>query len=62
MNPAVVAEFEVDGDENLDVIEELRLRALARKYYFPAEERDTAWHPFVLDEMSRKDSELSQQN
>lgn len=41
----------------VDVIEELRLRRWARENYCPSNERDTAWHPIILDEMSRKDGE-----
>lgn len=42
---------------SVDFIEELRLRRWARENYVPATERDTAWHPIILDEMSRKDGE-----
>ncbi len=43
----------------VDFIEELRLRRWAREHYVAAERRENAWHPVVIDEMSRKDSELS---
>ncbi len=43
----------------LDLIEELRLRRWARENYVPANNRDTAWHPVVLEEMRRKDGEVS---
>jgi hypothetical protein len=43
---------------DLDFIEELRLRRWARQNYVPPEQRDTAWHPVVLDEMDRKDLEV----
>ena len=42
---------------HVDFIEELRLRRWARENYVPSGERDTAWHPIILEEMSRKDSE-----
>jgi hypothetical protein len=42
----------------LDFIEELRLRRWARQNYVPPEQRDTSWHPVVLDEMDRKDLEV----
>jgi hypothetical protein len=42
---------------DLDFIEELRLRRWARQNYVPPEERDSSWHPVVLDEMDRKDLE-----
>jgi len=41
----------------VDFIEELRLRRWARENFVPAESRDSAWHPIVLDEMFRKDRE-----
>jgi hypothetical protein len=40
-----------------DFIEEIRLRRWARENYVPAGERDEAWHPVVLEEMSAKDLE-----
>jgi hypothetical protein len=43
----------------IDLIEELRLRRWARENYVPSAERDTAWHPIILDEMRRKDREAS---
>lgn len=46
----------------VDFIEELRLRRWARENYVPSPERDTAWHPIILDEMSRKDSEYAENN
>jgi hypothetical protein len=44
---------------DIDLIEELRLRRWARENYVPSGERDTAWHPIILDEMGRKDREAS---
>jgi hypothetical protein len=44
----------------LDFIEELRLRRWARENYVPADERSTAWHPIILEEMRRKDGEVSE--
>ena len=43
----------------LDFIEELRLRRWARENYVPSDERDTTWHPIILEEMTRKDRETS---
>ena len=43
----------------LDLIEELRLRRWARENYVPSDERDTSWHPIILEEMRRKDGEVS---
>jgi hypothetical protein len=44
----------------LDFIEELRLRRWARQNYVPRPERESSWHPIILDEMTRKDMELSE--
>ena len=44
----------------MDFIEELRLRRWARENYVPPTERDRAWHPIVLEEMWRKDAEVSE--
>jgi hypothetical protein len=42
----------------IDPVEEMRLRTWARRNYQPhQQERDTEWHPVILDEMRRKDSE-----
>ena len=43
---------------DVDFIEELRLRRWARENYVPEDERDTAWHPIILEEMDRKDAEV----
>jgi len=43
----------------IDFIEELRLRRWAREHYVTAERRENAWHPVVIDEMRRKDREMS---
>lgn len=45
---------------DLDFIEELRLRRWARENYVPMDERDAAWHPIILEEMHRKDGEVSE--
>jgi hypothetical protein len=44
----------------VDFIEELRLRRWARENYVPSHERDRAWHPIILEEMRRKDGEVSE--
>jgi hypothetical protein len=44
----------------LDFIEELRMRRWAREHYVPEDERKASWHPVVLDEMGKKDLELSE--
>lgn len=46
--------------DNIDFIEELRLRRWARENYVAPHERDRAWHPIILEEMRRKDGEVSE--
>lgn len=48
------------GANDVDFIEELRLRRWARENYVPSDERSTSWHPIILEEMRRKDSEVSE--
>ncbi len=45
--------------DSIDFIEELRLRRWARENYVPSGERSPAWHPIILEEMTRKDRETS---
>lgn len=42
----------------MDILKELRLRRWARENYVSHEERQSSWHPIVLEEMQRKDDEL----
>ena len=51
------ATAEMESGVEIDPVEEMRLRTWARQHYTPANERDTEWHPVVLDEMYRKDHE-----
>jgi hypothetical protein len=44
---------------DLDLIEELRLRRWARENFVPIDQRQTNWHPVILEEMDRKDDEAS---
>ena len=44
----------------VDFIDELRMRRWARENYVPAGERERAWHPIILEEMRRKDGEVSE--
>lgn len=44
---------------DIDPIEELRLRRWARENYVPAPQRQGGWHPVVIDEMAKKDTEQS---
>jgi hypothetical protein len=46
-------------ESELDFIEELRLRRWARENYVPETQRQLSWHPVILDEMARKDEELT---
>jgi hypothetical protein len=45
------------GVQDLDFIEELRLRRWAREHYVPPDRRERAWHPVVHDEMTKRDTE-----
>jgi hypothetical protein len=45
----------------LDLVEELQLRRWARANHVPLVDRDADWHSVILDEMSRKDSELQEE-
>jgi hypothetical protein len=45
---------------DIDVIEEFRLRRWARENYVPADQRDRAWHPIILEEMRHRDGEVSE--
>lgn len=47
----------LDSAVELDPVEEMRLRTWARRHYAPTSERDSSWHPVILDEMRRKDGE-----
>lgn len=48
------------GVLDIDFIEELRLRRWARENYVAPHERDRSWHPIILEEMRRKDGEVSE--
>ena len=47
-NPAAIVEM--SAGENVDAVEEMRLRTWARQNFVPAGERNVNWHPVVLDE------------
>jgi hypothetical protein len=55
MNTACTVEAKVE--EDVDAIEEIRLRTWAIKNYTPNSERDESWHPIIHDEMLRIDRE-----
>jgi hypothetical protein len=46
-----------ESSQDLDFVEEIRLRTWARHNYAPQNERNRSWHPVILDEMRRKDRE-----
>ena len=58
MNTVLMVEQGVDAEADVDPIDEIRLRTWARKNYAPASERDENWHPVILDEMIRKETEV----
>ena len=47
----------LEGEVVVDPIEEMRLRAWARRNYVPLDDREADWHPIILDEMRIKDCE-----
>ena len=49
--------LEQESSQDVDPIEEMKMRTWARRHYAPMEQRDGNWHPIVLDEMVRKDRE-----
>jgi hypothetical protein len=49
----------LNPESTADPVDELRLRRWAREHYVPTGQRDDGWHPIVIDEMRRKDRELS---
>ena len=54
----MVASALLPREAEIDPVEEMRLRTWARRNYEPhQQERDSEWHPVILDEMRRKDSE-----
>lgn len=48
-----------EGNVDLDLIEELRMRRWARENYVPEGRREKGWHPVIHDEMTKKDKDLS---
>jgi len=47
--------------DKIDIVRELRLRRWARVHFVEEDARKPHWHPVVLDEMKRCDSELTSQ-
>jgi homoaconitase/3-isopropylmalate dehydratase large subunit len=43
----------------IDFVRELRLRNWARQNFVPGDQRKSTWHPIVLDEMNRRDMEIT---
>ena len=52
-------DFDGENDAFVDFLQELKYRTWARQNYAPRGERSQTWHPIVLDEMARRDSEMS---
>lgn len=48
--------------DDLDLIEELRLRRWARENFVPVSQREPSWHPVILEEMGLKDRERPSRN
>jgi len=48
-----------EAASDLDPISEMRLRTWARTNYCSAQDRESEWHPVILDEMARRDAELN---
>lgn len=64
MNSTIMSEVEMPIEfelmaADLDPIAEMQLRTWARRNYCEQSERDHTWHPIILDEMARRDDELS---
>lgn len=57
MSTTMTVQPELEGEVDIDPVEEMRLRTWARRNYTPRHERDSNWHPIVLDEMRRRDGE-----
>lgn len=58
--PSAIMDWEFPSENEVDPIDEIRLRTWARKNYSPAHERDDAWHPVIHDEMNRMDREATE--
>jgi hypothetical protein len=48
-----------ESGSDLDPISEMQLRTWARTNYCSPDDRESDWHPVVLDEMARRDAELN---
>jgi hypothetical protein len=48
-----------EAGSDLDPISEMRLRTWARTNYCSPQDRESDWHPVILDEMARRDAELN---
>lgn len=45
-----------------DAIEEIRMRIWARQHYVSSTERDSSWHPIIIEEMQLRDNEMQRRN
>lgn len=48
-----------EAGSDLDPISEMQLRTWARTNYCSPQDRESDWHPVILDEMARRDAELA---
>lgn len=48
-----------EAGSDLDPISEMQLRTWARTNYCTPQDRESDWHPVILDEMARRDAELN---
>ncbi len=66
MNPPALLENRADAAtaldplDEIDAVEEMRLRTWARHNHVPADQREHDWHAVVLDEMARVDRETTE--
>jgi len=58
MGTAMMMMNETELVSDVDAIEEMKMRTWARQHYTPQRERDSEWHPVILDEMQRRDHEV----
>ena len=57
MNSTLTAGSDLRVDDEIDFVEEMRLRTWARRNFVPACDREATWHLVILNEMSRIDDE-----
>jgi hypothetical protein len=50
-----------ESSADVDFIEELRMRTWARANWVPRAQRESTWHPVILDEMDKKERDQAKQ-